>query len=52
MDNEQLFDILDKLLYELEYYGAEDIAIRHYCSNIRNDLFTEDNQLTFDVVAK
>lgn len=57
MDNEQLFNILEKLLDELEYYAEEaDGYHRHdiidYCKNVRHQVFTEDCNLSFNVVTK
>lgn len=52
MDNEQLFNILEKLLDELDYYTMVMQGDTEYCKEVRKQVFTEDCQLTFDVVAK
>jgi hypothetical protein len=58
MDNEQLFNILEKLLDELEFCSSHMDSMESrkevwdYCSKVRNQLFTKDSQLTFGVKQK
>lgn len=51
MDKEQLFNILEKLLDELEYYSNKerDMVTYNHCLGIRQIVFTEDCKLSFEV---
>lgn len=58
MNNEQLFNILEKLLDELEYYASiDDLRSRRnetllYCQSVRQQVFTDKSELSFNVVPK
>lgn len=61
MDNEQLFNILEKLIDELEFCATSDYEIFHlpqsletlnYCKQVRQKVFTDKAELSFDVVSK
>lgn len=53
MDNDRLFNILEKLLDELEYYASADPMTGpqtiQYCQEIRNVVFDENVNLTFKI---
>ena len=60
MNNEQLFNILEKLLDELEYqietnesnsYSGYK-ALFNYCQSVRQQVFTDKSELSFNVVPK
>lgn len=63
MNNNQLFNILEKLLDELESFASSDYEIYRYppsldtleyCKKVRKQVFTDDpsNPLSFEVVTK
>jgi hypothetical protein len=56
MDNEKLFNILEKLLDECEYFCKQNPTkynheLEKYCGDIRNLVFDEKSNLTFSVVV-
>jgi hypothetical protein len=57
MDKEQLFNILEKLIDELEFYASIESTADpldrddtlQYCQEIRQKVFTDDSDLSFNV---